>query len=377
MASLKYSVPAFIVFMAWAFRVLKGGAGVTRIFLIVAVCSLIGFPLTGFDVTAVLNIWLDGASATAHTVTVTSKSDWPTKRLDVPSWRSPGATERLVVGPEFYSQVTPGLTRVTIFTKPGWLEYQWVSGYAFEEGRRTAGTSNTKGWTELHFAAAQGPVEEVQRLLDRGAAIDARNAQGRTPLYEAAKRGRLDAVRMLTERGGGVNAKNGEAGFTPLHIAAEQKHVEVMKYLLSHGADVNARNNSEKTPLHQAAWQAWHPDADVAVALLTAGADASARDDQGFTPLITAAEHGHLTFVQALIEHGVDVNARTPRGTTALYGAASAGHLEIVQFLIDHGADVNAGFEQWTPLAVAREHKHDRIVELLRRHGALEVRKGS
>ena len=181
---------------------------------------------------------------------------------------------------------------------------------------------------------------------------------------------------MLTERGGAVNAKNGEAGFTPLHVAAEYKHVEVMKYLLGHGADVNARNNFETTPLNQAAWQAWHQDADVAAALLTAGADASARDNQGFTPLMTAADYGHLAFVQALIEHGVDVNARMARGATALYQACITGHLEIVQLLIDHGADVNAGQARRTPLTVAREYKHDRIVELLRRHGAVEIRKG-
>jgi hypothetical protein len=45
------------------------------------------------------------------------------------------------------------------------------------------------GWTDLHRAAAMGDVAAVQKLLDQGAPVDAREERGGTPFYEAARRG--------------------------------------------------------------------------------------------------------------------------------------------------------------------------------------------
>ncbi|GEM_PF-985173 len=235
-----------------------------------------------------------------------------------------------------------------------------------------AGSTETKGWTKLHFAAARGHVDEVKRLLDKGENVDARNARGRTPLYEAAKRGRLEVVKLLIQRGAAVNAKEGEVGFIPLHIASEQKHLEVVKYLVSSGANVHARNKWDQTPLWQAAWQAWHQDTEVAAILIEHGADLHMRDYQGFTPLHMAANSGHTTLVQFLLSRGAHVNSRTNRGSTPLYQAAKNNHLDVVKLLLENGADINASVEGWTPVRVALYGGYNRIAALLQKYGGKE-----
>lgn len=229
-----------------------------------------------------------------------------------------------------------------------------------------AGASSTAGWTPLHFAAARGQTPEVRRLLDGRAAVDARSAEGRTPLYEAAKRGRLESVQLLVERGASLTAQENTAGFTPLHVASERKHLEVVRYLLSRRAEVNARNSWGQTPLYQAAWQAWHQDAEVAEALYAAGAIVDARDTKGFTPLHAAAGAGHLPVVEFLVARRANPDAKTDRGGTPLYLAAYEGHADVVTFLLGHAKDRTSGVGGFTPLTIAERNGHARIAALLR-----------
>ncbi len=230
--------------------------------------------------------------------------------------------------------------------------------------------TDTAGWTKLHLAAARGQTDVVERLLGKGENVDVRNAKGRTPLYEAAKRGQLEVVKLLTERGAAVNAKEREEGFTPLHVSSEQKHIAVVKYLLSRGADVHVRNRWDQTPLWQAAWQAWHQDAQVAGILLEHGADVHAKDHKGFTPLHMAAFQGHEPLVQLLLSKGANVNARTHKGSTPLFLATEQNHIGVVKLLLEHGAAMTAGPGGQTPLRVAEDEGHDRIAALLREYAA-------
>jgi len=71
---------------------------------------------------------------------------------------------------------------------------------------------------QLRRAAEMGDVAELQSLLDRQLAIDARDAHGRTPLMLATLHGRTEAVRALLAHGADPNAADAR-GTTPLQAA--------------------------------------------------------------------------------------------------------------------------------------------------------------
>jgi uncharacterized protein len=57
------------------------------------------------------------------------------------------------------------------------------------------------GWTPLHAAADDGPLDLITLLLDAGADVNAANDYGETALSLARKHDRADAVALLQARG--------------------------------------------------------------------------------------------------------------------------------------------------------------------------------
>lgn len=88
----------------------------------------------------------------------------------------------------------------------------------------------------LIHAAERGDRAEVERLLTKGARIEARNASGRTVLTLAALKGQTDIVRLLVAKGAEVNATDPN-GMTPLMWAAFGGSADVVRLLLEKGAD--------------------------------------------------------------------------------------------------------------------------------------------
>ena len=73
----------------------------------------------------------------------------------------------------------------------------------------------------LLFAVARlGCEPEARALLDRGAAIDAKDREGATALGRAAQAGKIAVATLLIDRGADVNARAVD-GSTPLFYAAE------------------------------------------------------------------------------------------------------------------------------------------------------------
>lgn len=70
------------------------------------------------------------------------------------------------------------------------------------------------------------------------------------PLHDAAGRGDVAQVQRLLDQGGDVNAREDQWGVTPLHLAAT---VAVAQVLLAHGAAVSPKSHGGLTPLHIAA----------------------------------------------------------------------------------------------------------------------------
>ena len=81
----------------------------------------------------------------------------------------------------------------------------------------------------LLFAAARlGCEREARALLDRGAAVDAKDREGATALARAAQAGKIALAALMIDRGADVNARAID-GSTPLFYAAEADRAAMMR----------------------------------------------------------------------------------------------------------------------------------------------------
>jgi ankyrin repeat protein len=128
--------------------------------------------------------------------------------------------------------------------RPGWQSVlsRLLDGGAAE---RLRGESRT---TPLHTAIqrVEGPhiVHVAQLLMERGEPIDEKS-EGKTPLIAAAERGLLELVDLLLERGAAVNARDNHGKDALIH-AASHGFVDVVTLLLRRGADVRTADHKGK-----------------------------------------------------------------------------------------------------------------------------------
>lgn len=133
----------------------------------------------------------------------------------------------------------------------------WSAGARFTDTIRGADSAQRKA-VELSLSCLLGDTEAVDRLLDKGIAINARDAEGTTALHTAAKSGDAAIVAHLLARGADIHARadatsytwdttgsivpvtHALQGYMPLHYAAQEENSEVVRLLLSHGADIYA-----------------------------------------------------------------------------------------------------------------------------------------
>jgi uncharacterized protein len=226
--------------------------------------------------------------------------------------------------------------------------------------------------TSLLFVAARLGCEAPARaLLDRGAAIDARDREGKTALAKSAEANKLAVIRLFLERGANVNMRAVD-GSTPLFYAAEQDRGAAIALLLEGGADPNLPGRKGVRPLAAAAYNG---SADSVEALLKYGADPNALDDEGKSAMVYAAGHAYAPIVALLIQAGVDVNRRYAHGLTALMWAAghdaSAGVDDAeatIKTLIEHGAALDLKDDRGKTAAdIARDLGHGPAAALLAR----------
>ena len=253
------------------------------------------------------------------------------------------------------------------------------------------------GETPLHVAAFNGGKEIAELLLAKGADVNARNRQGWTPLMVAAKRGKVDIAKLLMIKESDPNPHN--KGWTSLHRAAYHNEIEIVAFLVEMGLDINAKDDKGQTPLH---WPANYGKVQMVNYLITMGADVNPVATDGFfsgeTPLdaaikdnqdavavllkkhgartaeeleaiIDAAKKGDFDAVKQHLTAGTDVNIKNARGWTPLHLATDQGHKKVVEFLIAKGANVNAKDKKGRTSLDWAEEENKEIAYLLRKQG--------
>jgi len=235
---------------------------------------------------------------------------------------------------------------------------------------------------ELINAAANGDLEKVIEILNKGANVDASFARddselsGMTALMVASSRGYSNMVGELIKRGANVNLKH-YSGTTALMFAAFNGDAKIIKALVGAGANPNVQvvsfHAGEITPLISVINSNKEDRVEVASILISAKAQVNPEGKFFLSPLMHAV--GNLEMVKLLVANGADVNQKNVRGATALMAAAIDGIPSVVRYLLEQGADVNASDKDGTTALMCAEGRRayfdaadkEEIIQVLKR----------
>lgn len=181
----------------------------------------------------------------------------------------------------------------------------------------------------IYSAIENGDLDNVRRILQGEADVNAKGSKGETPLLFAADRGRLEIVQYLLANDADINATDNR-GWTSLSRASFRGHLEIVKCLMGNEAGINEKHAGQ-TPLYSAAQGG---SLNVVEFFLDKGADIDARDEDNWTPLMIASMNGHLEVVRFLVQKGADINAKDDQGWLPLFEAARLGHMDVAEFLL-------------------------------------------
>ena len=157
----------------------------------------------------------------------------------------------------------------------------------------------------LMIAASKGYASEIERLIGKGADINAETYEGASPLIFAVTNNRLTAVKTLLKYKPLLD-KVTTSFDTPLQIAVKNRSFEICE------------------------------------ALLRGGAEADYPDKYGATPLNHASLYGYLDIVDLLLYYGASIDEKSVDGTTPLLASIWAGYADVADLLIQNGANMEA-----------------------------------
>ncbi|TDG94780.1 Phosphocholine transferase AnkX [Cardinium endosymbiont of Culicoides punctatus] len=278
---------------------------------------------------------------------------------------------------------------------------------------------SSNNWTSLHFAAANGSSDLLEKLLLHVIKQSIPNNEFKTielfllekikqqqtdlPILLAVNESDIDVVGIfnLFVQAPGINTytedyayptanvhtnrefnsvldllmiiANNNAniqknGITMLHSAAYHGHTEWVKKLLENGNDIEAKMKDDETPLHCAVY---FDHADVVRLLLDARANKNAKDMYGNTLLHFAARNGSVEVCTQFPEILCDVHTPNSHGATPLHVAAWRGDQQFCNILLNAGANINAqGAHGWTPAHYAAFGNYSELFDTLKECGA-------
>ncbi|XP_069127645.1 transient receptor potential cation channel subfamily A member 1-like isoform X2 [Argopecten irradians] len=192
--------------------------------------------------------------------------------------------------------------------------------------------------------AAKGNLSEVQRLykIDKSR-IYIQDSRGFSALHHAAANGHRDVVEFIVTAGADINLQN-KNGDTSLHVAVDGDHTDVLNCLLKHSADTTIINEVFMAPIHLAV------DGAKIKALETllkfSAADIILPGESGFTPLHYCAYKDSDECAKLLLQYGARPCVTCSYGFYPIHIAAKSAAAKTLEVLIKHVENLGYTREQ-------------------------------
>ncbi|XP_023702416.1 transient receptor potential cation channel subfamily A member 1 isoform X3 [Cryptotermes secundus] len=276
---------------------------------------------------------------------------------------------------------------------------------------------DSEGNVPLHSAVHGGDIKAVELCLKSGAKISTQQHDLSTPVHLACAQGAIEIVKLMFSMQPAEKvqclASCDVQKMTPLHCAAMFDHPEIVQYLVSEGADINPLDKERRSPLLLASSRAGWRTVQILIQLganihlkdvnsrnvlhlvvmnggrleefanevIKAQSKVSLlqllneKDKTGCSPLHYASREGHIRSLENLIRLGACINLKNNNNESPLHFAARYGRYNTVRQLLDSekGSFIinESDGEGLTPLHIASQQGHTRVVQLLLNRGAL------
>jgi ankyrin repeat protein len=250
----------------------------------------------------------------------------------------------------------------------------------------------------MMIAASEGYTLEIERLIKKGADVNAEFEEGVTPLVYAVSNNRDLTVQMLIKYGADVNkiTKHYE---TPLLIAVKQNNLKIAEALIRSGAVIDFADRHSATPLHFAAIynnlqmtdmllyygssvnlkaydgytpllsSVWAGNTEITDLLLQNGADPNLVNNDGFSPYMIASYYADTITMKLLEKSGANIYAVNNSNQDALNLAITTGNAKIVAYLLKKGNKwASPDREATNPYTIATKFRRKDIIPLLEKN---------
>ncbi|KAJ9637876.1 hypothetical protein H2199_007371 [Coniosporium tulheliwenetii] len=252
-------------------------------------------------------------------------------------------------------------------------------------------TPTLNGTTPLHIAAVDFSPRTVQKMIEKGADINAMLPSQKSVLQAAASRGREAArvLLMLLDAGAAVPAHDGP-GIHPILESSLKSFSgresiflsrKPIKEILEDGPGANVKLLLQRLPSESAQAEGYGlllhmasitGDIEFVKLLIQRGVNVDATGYYYGSALQAAARIGNMDVARLLLDAGADVNLLGGRHVSALRAAATGGHMDVIELLVAHGADVNLKLAKTSEsiLAIAMKTGKQAVFERILEAGA-------
>ncbi len=201
---------------------------------------------------------------------------------------------------------------------------------------------------EAIWAASNGNIRALESLVSQQRDLDEGDYDFRTPLHLASAEGQLDVVKFLLDKG--VKPRADRWGGYPISDARNNNHQKIVKLF-------EKLNIKYTEPFHLVENPKGKTD-NIA----------KFEDEIMVIELLFAATRNDVDGIRHLVAKGLPVNAGDYDSRTALHLAAAEGCLDAVNYLLSHGHPLNVR-DRWgaTPLDEAKREKRQSVIDVLKK----------